>query len=340
MEDRAHAWTDRRLARMERHISEIYQQAFDEIGVKWRDYLEEVGAQVRILQDEYDRAKASGDRDEIKRTGKALGQAVRERTIMNDYFRDLSDELARQISNVNKTSAAYINGELPEIYAENYNSIKKISESLVDGYTFNIVNPDTVRRLATINKTLLPYKRIDGRKDVRWNTKKINAQVLQGILQGESMDKIAGRLGNVLSMNEVSAIRNARTTVTAAENYGRFDSYLRMEDEGRTVEKVWTATLDMRTRHQHGMLDGKTAPLHEPFTVDGYKIMFPGDINAAPEMVYNCRCRMSRKIGTEKPTTRTARVEVNGKQKTVSVPYMTYEEWLLRRMQNGRSIQR
>ena len=151
---------------------------------------------------------------------------------------------------------------------------------------------------------------------------------------------MAKRLRSVTEMNRTSSIRNARTTVTAAENYGRMDSYQRLQDEGAEVIKTWQATLDLRTRHEHGKLDGQSVPLNKPFVVDQYEIMMPGDIYAAPEMVYQCRCRLGRKIRGYKPTERIARGNIDGKQRSVKIPYMTYEEWVEWREQSGKPIYR
>jgi SPP1 gp7 family putative phage head morphogenesis protein len=194
--------------------------------------------------------------------------------------------------NVNKIAIAYINGNLPEVYALNYNAIKGTLAG-VRGYSFSLVDADTVRNLATVDKSLLPYKKLDPAKDIPWNMKKINAETLQGILQGESMDKIAKRLRNVQDMNKTQAIRSARTIVTGAENQGRQDSYARAEADGIILDKEWIATNDSRTRHWHADLDGKTVPQDKPFKNDFGEIMFPGDPTAHPANVYNCRCTVA-----------------------------------------------
>lgn len=86
-----------------------------------------------------------------------------------------------------------------------------------------------------------------------------------------------------------SAIRNARTMTTSAENAGRLDSYRRAKDMGIEVMKTWVATLDSRTRHTHRMIDGETVDVDEPFS-NG--LMFPADPDGDPEEVYNCRCTL------------------------------------------------
>jgi hypothetical protein len=93
-------------------------------------------------------------------------------------------------------------------------------------------------------------------------------------------------------MNETSAIRNARTSVTSAENKGRMDMLHGAEDKGVQTMKVWMATSDSRTRDAHAELDGEEAYVDEPFYNEFGKIMYPGDPDADPANVYNCRCSL------------------------------------------------
>lgn len=295
MADKAHILTDEKLEEMERHLSAIYSRAMKEVGETWTQYMKESAKELEELQEAYDIAKKSGDKDEIKRTGKALGRAKREVTIKNKHYKDLTESLAREISHINETAVAYINDQLPEVYALNYNAIKE-SVAGVGGYVFELVDADTVKHLALTDKSLLPYKKLDLRKDIPWNMKKINAEVLQGILQGESMDKIAKRIGNVQEMNKNASIRTARTIVTGAENKGRFDSYQRATDDGIILEKEWIATPGKRTRDWHAELDKETKPIDRPFSNSIGLIMFPGDPGAHPSNVYNCRCSMAARV--------------------------------------------
>jgi SPP1 gp7 family putative phage head morphogenesis protein len=163
----------------------------------------------------------------------------------------------------------------------------------VGGYSFTLVDADTVRNLAVTDTSLLPYKQLDPAKDIPWNMKKINAETLHGILQGESMDKIAKRLRNVQEMNKAQAIRSARTIVTGAENKGRQDSYARAEADGIILQKEWLATNDGRTRHSHAALDGAIVDQDKKFD-NG--LMYPGDPSGRPEEVYNCRCTLVAKV--------------------------------------------
>lgn len=295
MADIAHAKTDKKLEEMEKRLSAIYSRAEKEIGERWKEYLTESQAEIDELQKAYELAKKGGDAKEIRKAGIALSRAKKDRTLMDSRFKALTETTAAQLANVNKTALAYVNGELPEVYSVNYNALSQSVDG-VGGYSFALVDADTVKNLATTDKSLLPFKELDEKKDIRWNVKKMNAEVLQGILQGDPMDKIAGRLSKVTEMNATAAIRNARTMVTGAENKGRQDSYKRAEKDGIIMKREWLATNDSRTRHWHAELDGVEVDIDEPWENEFGKIMFPGDPSADPANTYNCRCSMAAKV--------------------------------------------
>ena len=292
MADKAHVLTDEKLEEMEKRLSAIYSRAEKEIGERWKEYLVEAQAEIDELQKAYEIAKKGGDKNEIRKAGIKLSKAKRNRTLMNNRFEDLTERTAAELANVNKTALTYINGQLPEVYSINYNVLAPTVDG-VGGYSFALVDADTVKNLATTDNSLLPYKQLDENADIRWNVKKMNSEVLQGILQGDPMDRIAGRLAKVVYMNETAAIRNARTMVTGAENKGRQDSYARATADGIILHKEWIATNDGRTRHWHAELDGQTVPQDKPFSNSVGLIMFPGDPGAHPANVYNCRCSMA-----------------------------------------------
>lgn len=290
MADKARNLTDKKLEQMEKHLSAIYRRAEKEIQKTADEYF--------LKFDEQDKKKLKAVKDG-KMTEEQYKQWRKNKLMYGKRFTALKENIAEQLLNINKTAVAYINGELPEIYTINYNALADTEGIDIGGYSFTLTDADTVKNLATSDKTLLPYKMVDGKKDVRWNTKKVNAEVLQGIIQGESMQKIADRLQNVTEMNRTSAIRNARTTVTSAENKGRFDSYQKAESDGLILEKFWLAFYDKRARDWHkdagkDYSEDKSIPVSEPFIVDGEKMMFPGDNEhgAHGHNLYNCRCAM------------------------------------------------
>ena len=284
MTDKAHALTDREIERMERELSVIYERAEKELSEKVEKYFaqfEKLDEQKRAL---VDAGKMTEQEYKLWRQGKIMS---------GKHWTAMKEQAAQELLNANKTAMAYINDQLPGIYAINYNGVVDGINGQIKGYSFELVDANTVKNLATSEKTLLPYKYVDGKKDVRWNTQKVNSEIMQGIIQGESIPKMAKRLSNVTEMNRTSAIRNARTTVTSAENKGRMDMLHEARDKGVEMQKVWRATSDSRTRDSHAALDGAIADIDDEFD-NG--LMYPGDPDGEPSEVYNCRCTLTYKV--------------------------------------------
>lgn len=170
---------------------------------------------------------------------------------------------------------------------------------------------DAVERMQRLGDIKLPRKKVDIPKDMRWNTKWMNSRLLEGILNGYSIDRIAESIlpeimkkiawegktekeqKGLIQRNVNASIRNARTMVTQSECGGRQDSYEELAEQGVVQKKVWIATPDERTREEHLDLDGVEVDIDEEFP-NG--CMYPGDPVGDPATVYNCRCSMRDKI--------------------------------------------
>ena len=285
MADKAHILTDEKLEEMERHLSAIYSRAEKEIQKTADEYFDKFHKQDEAKRKLLEQGKITEDEYKKWRKNKIM---------YGKRFTEMKEQCAKQLLNVNETALAYVNDQLPEIYAINYNALAKSVDG-VGGYVFTLLDANTVKHLAMADKSLLPYKKLDPAKDIPWNMKKINTETLQGIIQGESMGKIAKRIRNVQEMNRTQAIRSARTIVTGAENKGRLDSYARAEADGIILQKEWLSSNDGRTRHTHlpkaqGGVGGEIVDYDEPFS-NG--LMYPGDGSGDPAEVYNCRCSMT-----------------------------------------------
>lgn len=287
MRDPAHDMADKELEDIEKRIEEIYRRANSEVEQKAARYFkrfEALDKQKRALVD-------SG-----KMTEEAYQKWKQGKIMTGKHWETLKRQTAERMNQANNMAAEYANKRLPSVYASNYNQVAAGINKQVRGVNFELVNQQTVRNLATKDKTLLPYKKVNGVKDVRWNTQKVNGEILQGILQGDSVADLSKRLRKLTEMNRASSVRNARTAVTSAENKGRMDMIHDAEDAGVRTKKVWLSVHDKRTRDAHLALSGVEADPDEPFEVFGMKIMYPGDPDAEPEMVYNCRCTMTYKV--------------------------------------------
>ena len=303
MADKAHIWTDEKLEEMERHLSAIYSRAEKEIQKTADEYFDKFHKQDEAKRKLLEQGKITEDEYKKWRKNKIM---------YGKRFTEMKEQCAKQLLNVNETALAYVNDQLPEIYAINYNALAKSVDG-VGGYVFTLLDANTVKHLAMTDKSLLPYKELDPAKDIPWNMKAINSEVLQGIIQGESIPDMSKRIfgeimktsktegltdkemGALLKRNKDAAIRSARTIVTGAENKGRQDSYARAEADGIILQKEWLSSNDGRTRHAHlpESFDKLIVDIDKPFENAIGKIMFPGSPDADPANVYNCRCSMT-----------------------------------------------
>lgn len=288
MPDRARKWTDRRLELMEKHLTAVYTQARDEISEKWEEYMRRAEKRLANLYDAYLSAPPDKKQEYLQK----YQDALQNYTLKNKWYSDMVDETTLRLANVNKIASDYMNGQIPAIYATNYNFIDSEVKNI--GVKWTLRDEHTVRNMML---DTLPQRTLNYQKDMTWNRKQINNALLQGMLQGESIPKIAKRLYPIIDNNRVAAIRTARTMVTGAENKGRLDRYNDYESQGVVMAKVWIATPDNRVRNWHLSLDGQERDVDEPFTDGlGNDLDYPGDPSAPPNTVYNCRCSMRSHI--------------------------------------------
>lgn len=287
--DPARKWTDKELKDMEYHIGKIYEQALTEIDEKWAAYMDRADKRVSKLYNAYKNAPEGEKEAALKKYQDALEDV----TFRDAYYREMVKDTATRLCNTNKIATAYMNGEMPNIYKVNYDQID--SDALIPGIKYTMLDERTIAHL--IKDGTIPQREIDEKKDKTWNTKQIGSTVLQGILQGESIKDISKRLLPIVNKNEASAVRNARTMTTCAENRGRLDRYADYESKGLVMAKVWIATGDDRTRDWHLTLDGQEVARDENFIDgEGNPLMYPGDPDAEPQTVWNCRCSMRSHI--------------------------------------------
>lgn len=311
--DAGHSAADDAIDKMERKLRKVYLQAYEETEAKLQDYLNKFAAKDQIKLDQLKRGLITQDEYNYWRKGQIL---------IGRRWQEMVNTLAEDYTNANQIAMGIVNRYTPDVYAVNhdYGTYQIEHDSMVDT-SYTLYDHATVERLMRDNPDLLPRASVNIPKDLRWNKQHINNAVLQGILQGESNQKIAARLRGVTDMNKAAAIRNARTMTTGAENAGRVDSYNRARDMGIGVQQEWLATLDGRTRDSHRMLDGERIPVakdkwHPSKFSNGCR--YPGDPQGPPREVYNCRCTLVPVVEGIDQSNAPRRSKLGG---------MSYEEW-------------
>ncbi len=274
------------LSRMEHKVHKEYLQAAREMKKKADDYL------AQFLAEDERRAKMVA---EGKMSAAEWKQWRISHIATGRRWYEQAAVLAEDMTNANKIAAGIINGELPEVFATGFNYALYQGE-ITGGFqtSFTLYDRETVARLLKEEPELMPIEaKINVPKDMLWNTKQLTSAMTQAIVQGEKIEDIALRLvSSVAGMNENTAIRNARTATTSAENGGRYNGYRKLKAAGADLTIEWCATLDGRTRHTHRMLDGQRRDVDKPFEVDGQKILYAGDPYAPQGLVWNCRCTL------------------------------------------------
>lgn len=310
--------TERRLQRLEAKIAKEYTAAAAEMKDKADEYFAKL---TKRYQEQYS-AYLDG-----KYTKAEFDAWYKTQVERGEGYRKMVDKLCSRAVDANVVAAALINDTTPGIWALNYNyEAYRINGAY--GIDFQLFDEMTIKQLLMEDNHITFKHRwvnVDPDKSYAWNEKQINNALTAGILQGKSIDDLADSYMTVMGRNKSAAIRNARTSVTSAQNSGRMESFSRAEDMGIELEKEWMATLDSRTRDSHRDLDGEHQKNKDEFS-NG--LMYPGDPSGDPAEVYNCRCTMTAilpKFGSGNNTARTYKgsegyreYDENGKAKTIS----------------------
>lgn len=327
--------TDKRLAELEKKIAKEYRAANKDLTRTAQEYFEK-------FEKRYKKEYAAYQ--DGKYTKAQFDAWVKAQVMRGEHWQNIRDQAAERLTHTNTIAAAYINSDMPSIWALNFNYEGYRAEQELRGISFDIADEWTVRRLMTeepdLLPTLPPEKAINIPKDQLWNRRKITQSVNAAIIRGQGVSELAKSFEHVVGMNRTSAIRNARTAYTGAQNGGRQQSYEALAAMGVDVEKQWIATLDGATRPSHMRLDGETVPYKDTFS-NGLE--YPGDPAGSPAEVYNCRCTMKAILDGNRNATRTRRArDENGENKIVeNMTYtgqgrtVSYHRWINKKIETG-----
>lgn len=317
MADTGTRYTDKKINDLTKRIEEVYAEAEKDIYDKIQSFNERHAA----LEAKYLEQLADG-----KITQDQFDNWMRGQVFQGEQWEAKRRDIEHVLYNANTVAAQMVNGDALDVFAMNANYM---SYSLEHGaginFGFGVYDEETVKRLLKDNPQLLPQWKVNEEKDYIWNEKKLNNCVIQGIIQGESLDQIADRISESLAMqNKNSSLTFARTAMTGAQNAGRNQSLMNARDLGINVVKQWMATLDGRTRDSHRDMDGETIKVsdyrHPMKFSNGCR--YPGDPQAPAREVYNCRCTLVGDI-EDYPDEYERYDNIEGKP----IRNMTYREW-------------
>lgn len=329
MADKAHILTDKKLKKMEKHLSAIYSVSQRKIQAKMLEFAKSIEQETNELLKAISQAETEEEKNKAK---KAYLQYFKKEVVKSKAFKNLSSEVALDLFNTNTEATDYINSQTPEIYALNYNWINEEMEKDIPNFVSQQITPKEAEKYGD-----LTMQNVSKAKDTKWNENNIKTSVIVGatlLLGANAIMKRSAKL--TVEKNRNSASMHNSGMGTDAENKARLDGMYWAEYLGNKMHKVWIATLDNRTRDSHALLDGVDIPLNQIFDNGCSR---PRDPNGTPAEICNCRCSLKYvDVGGERGQTRSARQgKVTGSYKksssfkgtqSIEISNMTYEEFM------------
>lgn len=148
----------------------------------------------------------------------------------------------------------------------------------------------------------------------------VRSALNKGLAQGKGYTAMVKDLRIAINSTYAEALRILRTEGQTAVNAGADDAYTWAKRKGVEMAERWDATLDDRTRPEHGAADGQVRGEDGLFTVGGEKARYPADSNLSAANRIQCRCRLRAEIEGYSPQLR--RTRDGG-----VIPYQTFEQW-------------
>lgn len=309
-------YSTRQLNRLRRRILRVYGTARKEMQdqlTEFLDHFEQLDAHKRELL-------AAG-----KITKADYQTWLRNQVFQSELMQQKLDNITQTCTTAQQTAYKLARDEQYDIFALGANwAFYELEQAAGVAFNLTLYNTEAVKRLLVENPKLVPNKRIKSESNKTYDARVFNRYVTKGIIQGKSVHDIAVQAVQGMADTEVHwAMNNAITALTGAQNAGTMQQLRNAQALGIEVQKRWNSTLDYRTREMHRLLDQETADLDEPFKVQGYEIQYPGDPNAAPEMVYHCRCKVTSFLPKYPRRNASRRDNITGE----IVPEQSYEEW-------------
>lgn len=307
--DAAHAFADEQIEAFGKEIRREYELARIKAQSDLRAYLDSF-------------EEADTEMKAAVEAGTLTEQAYKDwrnmQMLTGDRYAALVAQMADGIRNANEIALDVLSGKLPSVSAESANYAGwEVCNATGLSIDFALQDAGAIAVLLGSHDLYLPEPKLDVAKDLRWNSNKLSSAITQGVMLGESVPKIMRRVEDVVGSDYKHTMMVTRTCITAAENAGKMARYAEAERMGIKIVKQWRATLDMRTRHSHRLLDGENIGEDGRYS-NGCR--FPGDPAAPLSETANCRCRIV-------PVDVLFADEFNLDRWSKLPPDMTYEQW-------------
>lgn len=151
------------------------------------------------------------------------------------------------------------------------------------------------------------------------NFSRIQATITRGIASGQSYTKTAKELRDMFNRGLSDSLRVVQNESGRAFTEGFQKAHDDAIDMGIRVEKKWLATLDGRTRPDHGRADGQLADENGNFHIGGAVGIGPHRLDDVGQNM-RCRCTVTDVLIDFPEKFRRSGRDI--------IPYQTYDEWV------------
>jgi SPP1 gp7 family putative phage head morphogenesis protein len=228
-------------------------------------------------------------------------------------------QIEKEVTKLYEQEEILTHNTLGEVYKNTYyRNIYEIQKGLGFGVSFSKLDTRAIETAINIAWSGASYSEIIWGKHRQQLARNVEQIITQGVILGESNDKMAIKLQRAMGSSFNNAKRLIRTESNYVHNRATIKSY---EDMGQDEYK-YLATLDLRTSKICASLDGKRFKLSEAQVGKNYPPMHP-----------NCRSTTIPVVNYEdlEPETRLAKHD----RKYYKVPAnMTYQEWYKKYVNN------
>lgn len=233
----------------------------------------------------------------------------------------LLEQLDQSADKLKKGLRSEITGHLIDTGKITYNELFYEFEGGRGGINFAMLKEEELRTI--IETPVANFKLSERLNDgiVERLRNNIKDDLNRIFLHGASYAQASARLAEQGFSSYRRAMMITRTEAGRVQAVAREKAQLEARDLGIDFDKVWVATLDGRTRHNHAELDGTKADKDGYFEINGLRTKQPHMFGFASEDV-NCRCRTISRLKDD-DTLLSRRDNETGK----IIEYRNYREW-------------
>jgi SPP1 gp7 family putative phage head morphogenesis protein len=182
---------------------------------------------------------------------------------LNKYNRlvAIEQQIKEEIKNLGGIETKQFNSILTGVYQQAfYQTAFTLEAGTQVGISFALLKPEFVKEAIAFNWSGVPFsERIWGNSDTL--VKALRTELTQGIIQGESIDKMARRIRKSFNTSVYNSQRLMRTESARVISSAQEKIY---EESGVVQELIYTATLDSKTSDVCKSRDSKRWKIDDP----------------------------------------------------------------------------